>query len=94
MHLSKIGSNIKVGKYVSRGDYIGDVGSTGLSTGPHLHYSFYINDRYVDPLKIDLPSLPICGDTIPNAYLKNAIAELRGNTEKMMASRDDDEPQV
>ena len=94
MHLSKIGSNIKVGKYVSRGDYIGDVGSTGLSTGPHLHYSFYINDRYVDPLKIDLPSLPIGGDTIPNAYLKNAIAELRGNTEKMMASRDNDEPQV
>ena len=57
-------------------------------------FSFYINDRYVDPLKIDLPSLPIGGDTIPNAYLKNAIAELRVNTEKMMASRDDDEPQV
>lgn len=94
LHLSKIAPNIKVGTYVSRGDYIGNVGTTGLSTGPHLHYSFYINDKYVDPLKIDLPSMPIGGDTIPSKYLKNAIAELKANTEKMMASRENDEPQA
>ncbi len=92
LHLSKITSDIKVGKRVSRGQQIGNVGTTGLSTGPHLHYSFYINNKYVDPLKIDLPSMPIGGGTIPKQYLNNAIAELRSNTNKVIASNESKEP--
>ncbi|MDX6610963.1 MAG: hypothetical protein QOD75_149 [Blastocatellia bacterium] len=47
-HLSLIG--VKVGQMISRGDVLGRVGSTGRSTGPHLHYEVRINDNAVDPL--------------------------------------------
>jgi murein DD-endopeptidase MepM/ murein hydrolase activator NlpD len=43
------------GKKVRQGQVIGYVGSTGLSTGSHLHYEILINGRFVDPMKIKLP---------------------------------------
>ncbi|MBI3649964.1 MAG: peptidoglycan DD-metalloendopeptidase family protein [Acidobacteria bacterium] len=46
-HLSKI--NVEVGQRVKRGDLIGNVGSTGRSTGPHVHYEVRENDVPVDP---------------------------------------------
>ncbi len=46
-HLSKI--HVNEGEYVSRGKEIGDVGSSGRSTGPHLHYEVRLNDQAVDP---------------------------------------------
>ena len=52
-HLSRI--SVRRGQRVSQGERIGAVGSTGLSTGPHLDYRMRLNDRYVDPLKIQLP---------------------------------------
>lgn len=55
-HLSRIASGIRPGTRVQQGDVIGFVGSTGLSTGPHLDYSFMRNGKYVDPLSISLPT--------------------------------------
>lgn len=47
-HLSKF--NVKSGQKVKRGDVIGYVGNTGLSSGPHLHYEIHLNGREVDPV--------------------------------------------
>jgi murein DD-endopeptidase MepM/ murein hydrolase activator NlpD len=50
-HLSKFKSGIKKGTKVIQGETIGFVGSTGLATGPHLHYEFKIGNKHVDPVK-------------------------------------------
>jgi murein DD-endopeptidase MepM/ murein hydrolase activator NlpD len=54
-HLSRYGRNKKKGKRVEQGDVIGYVGSTGMATGPHLHYEFRINGVHRDPLTVKLP---------------------------------------
>jgi murein DD-endopeptidase MepM/ murein hydrolase activator NlpD len=51
MHLSKFG-NIKVGQKVKAKTVIGYVGTTGLSTGPHLHFGVKKNGAYIDPAKV------------------------------------------
>jgi murein DD-endopeptidase MepM/ murein hydrolase activator NlpD len=48
-HLSRI--DVAVGQNITRGDLLGNVGSTGRSTGPHLHYEVRINDEPVDPMQ-------------------------------------------
>lgn len=50
-HLSSYNNRLKVGSSVKQGDFIGRVGTTGRSTGPHLHFGLYKNGRAVDPLK-------------------------------------------
>lgn len=59
-HMSRM--DVAVGQTVERGDVIGGVGSTGLSTGPHLHWTMTIGNTFVDPLLFaDKPLLPDAG---------------------------------
>ncbi|GBE41263.1 murein DD-endopeptidase MepM [bacterium BMS3Bbin09] len=61
-HLSRIPRKIRRGARVSQGDIIGYVGTTGLSTGPHLDYRMKHNGKFINPLKITLPrgtSIPV-----------------------------------
>lgn len=53
-HMSRFG-NIRPGQYVGQGTVIGYVGSTGMSTGPHLHYEFRINGVHRNPLSVTMP---------------------------------------
>ena len=55
-HMSKFGRGIKKGKRVKQGQIIGYVGSTGLSTGPHLHYEVIENGKKINSQKLKLPS--------------------------------------
>jgi murein DD-endopeptidase MepM/ murein hydrolase activator NlpD len=54
-HLSGYGKGIRQGVHVKQGQVIGYVGSTGLSTGPHLDFRFYRNGKAIDPLKVKSP---------------------------------------
>ena len=54
-HMSAFARGIDEGVHVRQGQVIGFVGSTGLSTGAHLHYEILVNGRFVDPMRIKLP---------------------------------------
>ena len=54
-HMSGFARGIEEGKRVRQGQVIGFVGSTGLSTGSHVHYEIRVNGRFVDPMRIKLP---------------------------------------
>ena len=58
-HLSEL--YVKTGDMVKKGDVIGTVGSTGFSTGPHLHFSFTINDVWINPITILEHGVPLTG---------------------------------
>lgn len=55
-HLHKFGKGLRNGSRVKQGDVIGYVGSTGRSTGPHLHYEVMLNNQQVNPNRVDLPT--------------------------------------
>tara|TARA_B100000029_G_scaffold515128_1_gene620739 strand:- start:2518 stop:4101 length:1584 start_codon:yes stop_codon:yes gene_type:complete len=54
-HLSKFKQNVGVGNKVNQGQIIGYLGSSGLTTGPHLHYEFRVNGVHKNPLTVKLP---------------------------------------
>jgi murein DD-endopeptidase MepM/ murein hydrolase activator NlpD len=54
-HMSAFAKGLEVGKRVRQGQVIGFVGSTGMSTGPHVHYEILVNGRFVDPMRVKLP---------------------------------------
>jgi murein DD-endopeptidase MepM/ murein hydrolase activator NlpD len=54
-HMSAYAKGMEPGKRVRQGQVIGFVGSTGMSTGAHVHYEILVNNRFVDPMRIKLP---------------------------------------
>jgi murein DD-endopeptidase MepM/ murein hydrolase activator NlpD len=53
-HMSGFGRGIREGVHISQGQIVGYLGSSGLSTGPHLHYEVIVNGHYVDPIRVKL----------------------------------------
>jgi len=81
LHLSRYGKGISNGSYVKQGDIIGYVGSTGLSTGPHLDFRFYKNGSAIDPLKVKAPPVdPVHEENIERYdSVKNVIIKELGS---------------
>ena len=78
-HLSKFGRNIKKGSKVKQGQIIGYVGSTGMSTGPHLHYEVIENGKKINSQTLKLPS----GKTLEGKERKQfEIVKLKTNVLK------------
>lgn len=65
LHLNRIMPGIAPGVQVAQGQQIGEIGTTGRSTGPHLHYEVHINGQPVDPLTIEVGT----GSTLTEAAL-------------------------
>lgn len=68
LHMSK--RAVKVGDYVKQGEIIGYVGSTGLATGPHVCYRFWVNGQQVDPYKQDLPNAEPMEEEMKPSYFE------------------------
>ena len=66
---------MKNGSRVAQGDVIGFVGSTGLATGPHLHYEFRVDGKLHDPQKVKLPGTHPLADSEMLAF-KESIRSL------------------
>ncbi len=87
MHLSRFAPGIRPGMRVSRNQVIGSVGSTGLSTGPHLDYRLSVRGKFINPLSSKLPQLIAPGEAIPAGTLKATLQALHARHENMTIAR-------
>lgn len=79
-HMSRFKAGLKRGQRVKQGETIGYIGSSGLATGPHLHYEFRVNGVHKDPLKVALPE----AEPIAAEYL----ADFKSRSQPLLASLD------
>lgn len=88
-HQSRFAKGLKRGDRVSQGDTIGFVGSTGWSTGPHLHYEFRIKNKPVDPLGIKMPEAVVLDGKQKQRFAEMALP-MREQLKKLAALQKDD----
>ena len=87
-HQSRFAQGLKQGDRVSQGQTIGFVGSTGWSTGPHLHYEFRINNKPVDPLGIKMPEAIVLDGQQKQQFAEIAMP-LREQLQKLVVLEED-----
>jgi murein DD-endopeptidase MepM/ murein hydrolase activator NlpD len=80
-HMSKFRQGVRTGSRVKQGQIIGYVGSTGLATGPHLHYEFYVNGSVRNPVTVKLPKA--------NSIAKSELSRFQQQTQPLLASMND-----
>jgi len=92
-HLDRFAGDVRPGVRVKQGDVIGYVGSTGLATGPHLHYEFHLRGRAVDPRTVR----DLSGDPVPqqhrsafNALIGQHVVALDQRTAPVLLARAED----
>ncbi|MBL1320506.1 MAG: peptidoglycan DD-metalloendopeptidase family protein [Methylophaga sp.] len=79
-HMSSYKKGLRAGKRVQQGDVIGYIGSSGLATGPHLHYEFRVNGVHRNPLTVSLPK----AEPLEKKY----IADFKQKSESLLAQLD------
>lgn len=88
-HMSRFAKGVTPGVRVSQGQVIGYVGSTGLSSGPHLHFEILVNNQFVNPLSIEVPQeRQLAGRDLTEFHKERArIDELMRRTPVLTASK-------
>ena len=84
-HLNGYARGIRTGKQIKQGQIIGYVGSSGLATGPHLHYEFRVNGVHRNPLTVKLPAAKPVHPSFQNHFKENtqvyfSMLQLMDNT--------------
>ena len=80
-HMSAFAEGMQAGKTIKRGEVIGYVGSTGSSTGNHVHYEYHINGEPQDPATVELPEVGIMSEQEADEFKQYASTMLEQLTD-------------